>query len=163
MRCRRALFVSLFASSLCFVCGACSMIVADGGQQACVSAVDQRMTRLKAETFDLFPAGAIGKVSEWNDCDEGHDGMELQVDLVGGRSAEVFLSGFWSAGWSHLTPGTPSYDRMCYGCIAGATKIVNGRVIYVAINSAEDRSLYAQINYRDRGSSGPGSPLLSPG
>jgi hypothetical protein len=160
----KVLFISLLASLLCYVCSACSIIAADGRQKACITAVNQRIERLKAETFKLFPANAVGEVSEWNDCDEGHDGMELQARLVGDLSVEEFLRGFFFAGWSHLTPNTPSYDRMCYGCVTGATKILDGRVVYVAISSSEGRSLYAQINYQDRGPSGPAPSLVpSPG
>ncbi|WP_344938725.1 hypothetical protein [Sphaerisporangium flaviroseum] len=128
----------------------------DTASDRCYEIAERQIQLLSNEALKLIPADEVASVQEFVGCDSADNGASLDVQVSGDIAPEVLLRPFYKKGWQSLPRDESSLardKRMCGGCVAGVMRVVQKKVMYVAVderaNGSENRHLL--INYQGLG------------
>ncbi|WP_405144632.1 hypothetical protein OG589_42650 [Sphaerisporangium sp. NBC_01403] len=110
----------------------------------CQETADAEAGQLKGMVMPLLPSGSISSVDEVKDCGEwGVKGVGVEIYVRAEFSAASILDRIHAAGWTPLgsrDEADSSGHRVCWNCVDGASKSVNGRRVFVTVNEAVTKS-----------------------
>ncbi|MEO3800787.1 hypothetical protein [Nonomuraea sp. B1E8] len=110
------------------------------GLESCYAKAEGEAELLEKATAPLLTPEMQTTLQTYNDCDSDVEGgVWITYDADTGKTSAELLRKFYSAGWVNVSlPIEPCGDR----CVAGVTKIVQGRRILVTVeNFPADRDL----------------------
>lgn len=116
-------------------------LVGDPDFNRCQATAERQIGLLKDEALRLIPVSEVVSTSEFVGCDSADNGASLWADVPHGIPVEKILGRFRENGWKSLPAhesGEVSDQSMCGGCIAGVMRVVQKKVMYVAVYEAKN-------------------------